>query len=120
MPCSNAWGGGNKMDCKTARMLADLRGPHGTELSPDDELAFQAHLSTCSDCAPVIRGEIAFDRNLARAMVAVPIPVGLKARLLDNLTHERVGWYRRRFWQLSAAAAAVLVGSVVPDAGGVA
>ncbi len=97
------------MDCKSARMLADLRGPHGTEIDADDESALQEHLTQCPTCAAWVQRMSQFDAQVAKAMVAIPVPIGLKARILEDLAHERASWYRRRFWQATAAAAGILV-----------
>lgn len=97
------------MECKSARMLAEMRGPHGTEIDADDEIALQQHLTVCPACAAWVHRESQFEANVAKAMVAIPVPAGLKARILENLVHERASWYRRRFWQTAAAAAVILV-----------
>lgn len=97
------------MECKTARLLAELRGVRDDELPPEDNTALDQHLASCPDCQRALANEQRFDAHVARAMKAVPVPPGLKARILDRLATERGAWYRRRFYQVAAAAAAVVI-----------
>jgi anti-sigma factor (TIGR02949 family) len=97
------------MDCKTARLLAELRGTRSDELPEEDAAALDDHLTTCPDCARALAAERRLDAPVARAMRAIPVPPGLKSRILDRLATERGAWHRRRFYQVAAAAAAVIL-----------
>jgi hypothetical protein len=99
------------MDCKTARLLLDFARPLSAELEESDGEALAGHLADCSSCGALQRTERRLDDKLGQAMRAVPIPVGLRDRLLHNLAGQRDAWYRRRLllWGLPAAAAVLLV-----------
>jgi hypothetical protein len=103
------------VDCSTARLLATFFGRPGSELAPEDAAALDAHLATCPRCAGLVKFERAFDDRVAKAMVAVPIPSGLKGRLLDGVAAQRGAWYREKAYALVGLAACVLltVGGVV-------
>ncbi|HKB02762.1 MAG TPA: zf-HC2 domain-containing protein [Gemmataceae bacterium] len=103
------------MDCNTARLLATFFGRPESELTPEDAAALDAHLATCPKCADLVKFERAFDDRVAQAMLAVPIPAGLKGRLLDGVAAERGAWYRERAYAVLALAACVLltVGGVI-------
>ena len=66
------------MDCKTARLLLDFARPAVAELATDYVQALQRHLAGCSDCASLERADRTFDAQIGRAMVAVPVPAGLR------------------------------------------
>src|SRR5262249_59214724 len=59
--------------------------------------------------------ERAFDDRLGKAMLAVPIPTNLKAKLLDGMSADRGTWYRQKFYAVAGLAAAVLltVGGII-------
>lgn len=97
------------MDCNTARMLITFFGRQGTELAPEDAADLSTHLATCPKCAVAVRFERAFDDRVAKAMLAVPVPTDLKAKLLDGIAAHRGAWYRQKFYALAGLAAAVLV-----------
>lgn len=103
------------MDCSTARMLATFFGRQGSELAPEDAAALDTHLASCSNCADAIRFERAFDDRVGKAMLAVPVPANLKAKLLDGIAADRGAWYRKKFYAVAGLAAAVLlaIGGVV-------
>src|SRR5262245_9514970 len=83
------------MDCRSARLLLHFQRPTAAELEPADAQALALHLGRCSACAALARGEDLFDKHLGRAMLNVPVPEGLKARLEERLKAERSDWYRR-------------------------
>lgn len=94
------------MDCNTASMLATFFGRGGTELAADDAAALNAHLATCPQCAASIQRERAFDDRIAKAMLAVPVPSNLKAKLLDQATTQTTAKVRHKAY---AAAGVVVV-----------
>ena len=97
------------MDCNTARMLITFFGRQGTELAPEDAADLNAHLAACPKCAAAVQFERAFDSRIAKAMLAVPVPANLKAKLLDGIAAHRGAWYRQKFYALAGLAASVLV-----------
>jgi hypothetical protein len=103
------------MDCNTARLLLELSRPSAGELDAAEDDALQGHLRECPACGAAARAERQADERLAAAMRDVPIPDGLRDRLLTRLDQERRGWYRR--WPLrhprAAAVAAALLAAVV-------
>ena len=98
------------MDCKTARMLVELRGNRAAELPAEDSVSLDRHLESCVHCRNILAVEGQLDAPVRKAMTAIPIPPGLKLRLLDRLATERGAWHRRRAWYVAAAAAAVIIG----------
>src|SRR5262249_34683822 len=101
------------MDCRTARLLLDFRRPRGGELPAEDAADLERHLSGCADCDAAWRAERRLDDHVGRAVRDVPLPPGLRERLLGRLEEERSAVLRRRVaWAARgvAVAAAVLVG----------
>jgi Protein of unknown function (DUF3379) len=99
------------MDCMTARILAELpgnRAPNASELPVEDAADLGQHLQSCSECRCFIELERKLDAPIARAMQAVPVPPGLKSRILDQLATQRGALHRRRFFYAAAAAACVV------------
>lgn len=98
------------MDCKTARLLLDYARPTSAELDPGEAAALEGHLAACADCDAATRAERQLDDHLGRAVRDVPLPDGLRDRLLDRLAAERRAWYRRKARRVGAfAAVAVLI-----------
>src|SRR5262245_47954622 len=90
-------------------MLSTFFGRQGSELAPEDSAALDAHIASCTKCADLVKFERAFDDRIARAMLAVPIPAGLKGRLLDSVSAHRGAWYRQKFYALAGLAAVVVL-----------
>ncbi len=104
------------MDCKTARLLLDFRRPRVGELPADEAAALEHHLASCPDCGAAGLAERRLDDALGRAVRDVPLPDGLRERLLARLATERRAALRRRVLRLTpalAAAASLLVGALV-------
>jgi anti-sigma factor RsiW len=93
-------------------MLSTFFGRQGSELAPEDAAALDTHIASCPKCAELVKFERAFDDRIANAMLAVPIPAGLKGRLLDSVSAHRGAWYRQKFYALAGLAAAVVLGVV--------
>lgn len=91
------------MDCTNARLILNFLRPG--EIDDAERQALEAHLASCPDCAVAAQAEGRFDEVLGKAMAKVPVPAGLKGRILHKLTDRRA-W---RPWRWAAAAAAVLV-----------
>ena len=97
------------MDCNHARLLLSFyRDRTALDRSESDQL--DEHLEHCPDCAPVAVAEQRFDEVLRPAMRAVPIPIGLKERLLSALPRPRPFWKRWTFAASAAAAVLLLAG----------
>jgi hypothetical protein len=101
------------MDCKTARLLLYFTHPRTAELEADEAAALEGHLADCSLCGTLAQSERRADNRIGQAMRAVPVPDGLRTRLLTQLDAEREHWYRRRLLRgagvVAAAAAVILV-----------
>jgi hypothetical protein len=96
------------MDCRTARLLATFVGPRAAELQGDEAEALAAHLADCPDCASVHQSERLLDERLGRAMRDVPLPPGLRERLVTNLAAERWSCQRRKLVRAFAGIAAAI------------
>jgi hypothetical protein len=97
------------VDCNSARMLVAFFGRQGSELAPEDAAELNAHLAGCSTCAATVQFERAFDDRVGKAMLAVPVPANLKAKLLDGVAAARGAWYRQKFYAVAGLAAAIVV-----------
>jgi hypothetical protein len=86
------------MDCTSARSLLSL--VRANELDAAETKSLEGHLSGCADCAAFAQAENDFDNALETAMIRVPMPEGLKARILRHVTSAR----RPRPWRWAAAA----------------
>ena len=95
------------MDCRTARLLLPFARPGGEELERADQLALEQHLAECPDCRLEVEAERTLDGVFAHAMRTVPIPAGLRTRLLTKLTGQRRRYYVR--WAARGCAAAALL-----------
>src|SRR5262245_52641140 len=100
------------MDCRTARLLLPYAA-RPAELGPEDTAELNAHLAVCPQCAAQAGAERSFDAAVGRAMTAVAIPLDLKAQIDARLARARGPRWRRSLAQLTAAAALVLVGSLI-------
>jgi hypothetical protein len=83
------------MDCRTARLLLEFTGSRPAEIEPSEQESLEEHLAECTPCRTYAEAERALEDHLARAMRAVPLPEGLRGRLLDQLGAERRRGYRR-------------------------
>ncbi len=94
------------MDCTTVRTL--LGFARAGELDDAERGALQQHLDACADCAAHSLNEQRFDDALAAAMPRVPVPSGLKSRVLIALAQAR----RPRPWPWLAAASLLLAAGI--------
>jgi hypothetical protein len=97
------------MDCKNARLLLEFIHPGSAELDAAEAEALHQHLGECPDCAAQAREERRADEHLGRAMRDVPVPAGLRERVLKRLTVERDAAHRRLLVRGVVAAAALFV-----------
>src|SRR5262245_10465360 len=92
------------MDCRNARLLLEFARPLTAELDAGEAEALQGHLADCPECGALAREERRLDEHLGRAVRDVPVPEGLRDRLLARLATERDAWFRR--WLLRAVGVA--------------
>lgn len=95
------------MNCHLSRLLLAFRP---NELAGPDRAALDAHLQTCPACAAAATAEAAADTAIRRAMVAVPVPDALRAKLHAAATATQGGIWRRK---VGRWAGAMLVASLV-------
>ena len=94
------------MDCTSTRWL--LSFVRTGELDPAEREVLDSHLGACAECAATAQAETRFDDALEVAMARVPMPAGLKVRILRDVRQRRP----RRRWPW-VAAAAVLIGAAI-------
>jgi hypothetical protein len=97
------------MECRDAQFYLRLRKHAGDELGPDVGAALDGHLVGCAACAADARAAASFDRAMASAMRAVPVPAGLRERLVSHVAAQRGGILRRRMYRAGASVAAALL-----------
>jgi hypothetical protein len=100
------------MDCDNARLFLPFLRPGGKDLDGAEEAELRAHLEQCSSCNAQAMNANKVDQHLGRAMRAVEVPVGMKARLLERLAEDRGVIRRKRLRRAGIAAglaAAVLL-----------
>jgi hypothetical protein len=100
------------MDCRTARYLLEFARPGTNDLDAADRAALDGHLAICPDCDALARAERRLDEHIGEAVRDVPIPAGLKDRLLTNLRQKRDEWWMegmKRTARYAAIAAALLL-----------
>jgi hypothetical protein len=104
------------MDCRTARLLAEFQRPRSGELPPDEANALECHLASCPECDAAVRAERRLDEHFGPALRDVPVPDGLRERLLSRLREARLAPIRRKLaWTARgfAVAAAALIGVLI-------
>lgn len=102
------------MDHDIVRLMLAFRRPNGPdELTPEDAAALSRHLAGCSACAAVARQQTAFDTVVQTAMTSVPVPSGLRDRVLTAARAHRGAELRRQAFRSAAGIAAALVASVL-------
>jgi hypothetical protein len=103
------------MDCKTARLLLFFDRPGTADADSDESQALARHLGQCSECETLAQTERLVENRIAQAIRDVPIPAGLRGRLIERMAAER-RLRRRRILidhpRIAAGiAAALLIGS---------
>jgi len=89
---------------------------HGPdEIGAEVTDALDRHLAACPRCAADARTATTFDTSVAAAMRDVPVPAGLRTRLVADLSVRHAVVFRRRLYRGFALAASLLlsVGLVV-------
>lgn len=97
------------MECRDAQFYLRLRRHAADELGPDASAPLEGHLATCPACAADARAAASFDRAVASAMRAVPVPPGLRDRLIAHVGARQGLVLRRKLYRSAVAAAASVV-----------
>jgi hypothetical protein len=97
------------MECKTARLLVPFARPRSAELDPEEAEALARHLAECAECRQLHQAEQAIDAQLGQAIRDVPVPEGLRDRLLVGLAEQRRLVLRRRWVRVAGSLAAALL-----------
>jgi hypothetical protein len=94
------------MDCHDARLLAQF--VRTGELSLAERRDLDDHFLDCPECKGVVEAENRLDDAFELAMLQVPVPAGLKGRILERLTRA----HRPRPWRWVATAAALMIAAL--------
>lgn len=73
------------MNCHDALLQLEVARPGSDDLQSSELRLASAHLDGCAECQSTFQGLQALDRRVSATMLDVPIPAGLKGRLLDSL-----------------------------------
>jgi hypothetical protein len=99
------------MRCRDAQFYLRLRRHAGDELGAEVVGDLDRHLAACPACAIDARAAASFDTAVASAMRSVPVPVGLREKLLTQAATYRGGVIRRKVYRYAALAASVFLAS---------
>src|SRR5438093_1533001 len=97
------------MECRDAQFYLRFSRPGANDLAPEDTAALTQHLAGCSPCSSEARSVSAFDAAVGRAMRAVEVPTGLRARLIASTSAQRGTLLRRRLGRSAAVAASLVL-----------
>lgn len=98
------------MGCDLARQLLAIRQAVGpAELSAEDAAVLDRHLAGCPDCSAEAARQAGWDNAVRSAMTAVPVPAGLRDRLIATAAARQAVRFRRTLTRYAAVAAVVLV-----------
>lgn len=70
------------MDCELAREQLDVIHPDRSEQANPDVQEAAAHVEHCCSCSELVESRRAFDREFGRVLRQVPVPPGLRSRLV--------------------------------------
>lgn len=76
------------MNCHEALEQLDAWPPELAAEGDPSVLAARQHVESCADCRELLRARTAFDARVATAMQEIPVPIGLKERLLETLAED--------------------------------
>jgi hypothetical protein len=97
------------MECRDAQFYLRLRRHAADELGAEVTGALEGHLAVCPACAADARAAFSFDRAVATAMTAVPVPTSLRERLITRAAAKQGALLRRKLYRIGTACAAALV-----------
>src|SRR5262245_10939969 len=95
------------MQCRDAQFYLRLRRHAGDELGADVTADLDRHCAGCPACAADARPAASFDRAVTAAMRSVPVPAGLRDKLLTLASAHRGGVIRRQAYKVAALAASI-------------
>lgn len=98
------------MQCRDAQFYLRLRRHAGDELGAEVTADLDRHLAGCAGCAADARTTESFDRAVGAAVRAVPVPPGLRDRLLTRASEHHGAVIRRRVYRVAAVAASLFFG----------
>lgn len=98
------------MQCRDAQFYLRLRRHAGDELGADTVADLGRHLAACPACAADAGVAESFDRAVAAAVRTVPVPVGLRDKLLTQASVHHGAVIRGRVYRVAALAASLLLG----------
>src|SRR5262245_50820866 len=97
------------MTCVDAHPWLLLRQPLPLEAGAGLTADLAAHVHSCPTCAALVNREIGIDKAFGQAMRDVPIPSGLKTRLLIQAENARRARDRELLFRVTAPMAASLL-----------
>jgi hypothetical protein len=97
------------MECRDAQFYLRLRRHAADELGSDVTAALDGHCAGCPDCAAAARTVESFDRAVSAAMRAVPIPAGLREKLITQAARVQGAALRRKAYRVGGTVAAALL-----------
>ncbi|HEY8506584.1 MAG TPA: hypothetical protein VIL46_18520 [Gemmataceae bacterium] len=97
------------MDDRTAHVWMEFVNLSRSELDPEHAAEVEAQVRALPGGEDLLRQSRAFDSEIGRRLRDVPVPAGLRGRILDRLAARRAARWRRGLLQGLAAAAAVLL-----------
>lgn len=95
------------MQCRDAQFYLRLRRHAGDELGTEVTADLDRHLAGCPSCAADARSAESFDRAVGSAVRAVPVPAGLRDRLLTQASAHHGTVIRRKVFRVAALAASL-------------
>lgn len=97
------------MECRDAQFYLRFRRPGPDELGPEVAADLNRHLSGCDHCAAEAAAASGFDAAVATAVLDVPVPAGLRNRLVAHIAEKRGAELRRKVYRYAATAATVFL-----------
>ena len=98
------------MHCRDAQFYLRLRRQAGDELGTEVTADLDRHLAGCAGCAADAGRAASFDRAVASALRSVPVPAGLRDRLLAQSSTYHGAVIRRKVYRVAALAASLFFG----------
>lgn len=98
------------MQCRDAQFYLRLRRHAGDELGTEVTADLDRHLAGCPACAADAALAAGFDRAVATAVRSVPVPAGLRDKLLAQASTHHGAVIRRKVYRVAALAASLFFG----------
>jgi hypothetical protein len=97
------------MYCRDAQFYLRLRRHAGDELGADVTADLNRHLAGCPACEADATAAASFDRAVAGALRSVPVPPGLRDKLLAQASAHHGSVIRHKLYRVTAIAASVFL-----------